>query len=81
AASNVKPSSGRAAPPRPPKGLLSLRDYTVIHAALEIVVHWGLLPVLEPGVGMFDLGQRPRSRAVKISHRVLHYWAAGEQQP
>lgn len=75
-------SSGRAAPPRPPKGLLSLRDYTVIHAALEIMVHWGLVPVLEPGVGVFDLDKRPRSRAVKISRRVLHYWATeGKQHP
>ncbi|CAM9294735.1 unnamed protein product [Scytosiphon promiscuus] len=73
-------SSSRAAPPRPPKGLLSLRDYTVIHAALEIVVHWGLVPVLEPGVGVFDLDKRPRSRAVKLSRRVLHYWGAGKQQ-
>lgn len=61
-------------PPRPPKGLLSLRDYTVIHAALEVVVHWGLGPVLEPGVGVFEVDKRPRSRAVKISRRVLHYW-------
>ena len=62
------------APPRPPKGLLSLRDFTVIHAALEIVVHWGLGPVLEPGVGVLQMDKRPRSRAVKISRRVLHYW-------
>ncbi|CAN0543150.1 unnamed protein product, partial [Ectocarpus sp. 8 AP-2014] len=65
-----------AAPPRPPKGLLSLRDYTVIHAALEVVVHWGLVPVLEAGVGVFEADKRPRSRAVKISRRVLHYWSA-----
>eukprot|EP00752_Nemacystus_decipiens_P002917 g2714.t1 len=61
-------------PPRPPKGLLSLRDYTVIHAALQVVVHWGLGAVLEPGVGVFETDQRPRSRAVKISGRVLRYW-------
>lgn len=66
------------APPRPPKGLLSLRDYTVIHAALEIVVHWGLTPVLEPGVGVFDAEKRPRSRAVKLSRRVLQW--GGEER-
>lgn len=68
------------APPRPPKGLLSLRDYTVIHAALEIVVHWGVSPLLEPGVGVFDADKRPRSRAVKLSSRVLHYWGEQKQQ-
>lgn len=66
------------APPRPPKGLLSLRDYTVIHAALEIVVHWGITPVLEPGVGVFDAEKRPRSRVIKISHRVLQW--GGEEK-
>ncbi|CAN0276322.1 unnamed protein product, partial [Laminaria digitata] len=69
------------APPRPPKGLLSLRDYTVIHAALEVVVHWGLVPVLEPGVGVFQADKRPRSRAVKISRRVLHHWEGGRRSP
>ncbi|CAM9501497.1 unnamed protein product [Ectocarpus sp. 6 AP-2014] len=75
-AASRKKKSRAAAPPRPPKGLLSLRDYTVIHAALEVVVHWGLVPVLEAGVGVFEADKRPRSRAVKISRRVLHYWSA-----
>lgn len=57
---------------------MSLRDYTVIHAALEIVVHWGVVPVLEPGVGVFEYDKRPRSRAVKLSRRVLHFWGLGE---
>lgn len=61
------------APPRPPKGLLSLRDYTVIHTALEMVVFWGLAPVLEPGVGVFDADKRPRSRAIKVSRRILRW--------
>lgn len=65
------------APPRPPKGLLSLRDYTVIHSALKIVVQWGLSPVLEPGVGVFDADERPRSRAVTLSRRVLQ-WGRGD---
>lgn len=56
---------------------MSLRDYTVIHAALEIVVHWGMVPVMEPGVGVFEYDKRPRSRAVKISRRVLHFWGMG----
>ncbi|CAM9440147.1 unnamed protein product [Ectocarpus sp. 12 AP-2014] len=75
-----KKKSRAAAPPRPPKGLLSLRDYTVIHAALEVVVHWGLVPVLEAGVGVFEADKRPRSRAVKISRRVLHYWSAEKRR-
>ena len=66
-------------PPRPPKGLLSLRDYTVIHAALEVVVHWGLGALLEPGVGVFEIDKRPRSRAVRISRRVLHHWGPPDQ--
>ena len=72
---------GSAPPPRPPKGLLSLRDYTVVHAALEIVVHWGMAPMLEPGLGSFDFDKRPRSRAVKISRRVLQYWKKTGQRP
>lgn len=75
-----KKKSRAAAPPRPPKGLLSLRDYTVIHAALEVVAHWGLVPVLEAGVGVFEADKRPRSRAVKISRRVLHYWSAEKRR-
>lgn len=71
-------TSRNRAPPRPPKGLMSLRDYTVIHAALEIVVHWGVVPVLETGVGVFEYDKRPRSRAVKLSRRVLHFWGLGE---
>ncbi|CAM9321573.1 unnamed protein product [Ectocarpus fasciculatus] len=75
----ARKKKSQAAPPRPPKGLLSLRDYTVIHAALEVAVHWGLVPVLEAGVGVFEADKRPRSRAVKISRRVLHYWSAEKQ--
>lgn len=68
-------------PPRPPKGLLSLRDYTVIHSALEIVVHWGLCPQLESGVGVFGPDRRPRSRAIKISRRLLDFWKSGGDVP
>lgn len=67
------------APPRPPKGLLSLRDYTVVHSALELVVHWGMCPRLESGVGVFDADRRPRSRAVKLSRRVLNVCAASQR--
>ncbi|CAN0240906.1 unnamed protein product [Pylaiella littoralis] len=80
AAAAQMPGGGAAAgnrdraPPRAPKGLLSLRDYAVIHTALEIVVHWGLVPALEPGVGVFEAEKRPQSRAVRISRRVLHFW-------
>lgn len=51
----------------------------MIHAALEIVVHWGLIPVFESGVGVFEADKRPRSRAVKISRRILHYWGGGRE--
>lgn len=45
------------------------------------MAHWGLAPVLEPGVGVFDFDKRPRSRAVNISRRVLHFWRKQENNP
>ncbi|CAM9425820.1 unnamed protein product, partial [Choristocarpus tenellus] len=65
--------------PQAPRGLLSLRDYTVIHVALDIVVCWGIAPLLQNGVGAFEVAQRPRSKAVKVDRKLL-LWGADYHQ-
>lgn len=76
----------RPAPPKAPRGLLSLKDYTSVHAALELCVYWGVLPNLEPGVGAQDAEARPLPKAVRVHRRLLlwgvqfarHYGVAQE---
>ncbi len=60
-------------PPRPPPDLLSLRDLACLHAALEVIVFWGIFPCLKPGVGQSTPEARQISKAVRI-HRRVRLW-------
>eukprot|EP00611_Tribonema_gayanum_P002636 TRINITY_DN1199_c0_g1_i3.p1 TRINITY_DN1199_c0_g1~~TRINITY_DN1199_c0_g1_i3.p1 ORF type:complete len:275 (-),score=100.96 TRINITY_DN1199_c0_g1_i3:1425-2249(-) len=57
--------------PKAPRGLLSLRDYSAVHTALELLVFWAIIPAVEPGVGPFDPETRPPAKAVKVHRRLL----------
>jgi hypothetical protein len=66
-----QPRSKLPAAPVAPRGLLSLRDYAAVHVALDLIVYWGVLPALEPGVGAYEAEQRPIAKAVRVNRRLL----------
>jgi hypothetical protein len=56
--------SGPESKLRAPPGLLSLRDYAATQAAIELVVCWGVYPLLDVGLGT-SLASRPLPKTFK----------------
>ncbi|KAI9913324.1 hypothetical protein PsorP6_005745 [Peronosclerospora sorghi] len=54
----------RAEKPKAPQGLLSLRDYSVLQAAIELLVCWGAHPRVAEGV-LMPIGKRRPTRTLK----------------
>ncbi len=70
---DIGPLQARSTKPTPPPDLLSLRDLSCLHAALEIIVLWAVYPCLEPSVGQSTPEARQVSKAVRI-HRRVRLW-------
>jgi hypothetical protein len=66
-------SARRLEEPIAPRDLLSLRDLACLYSAAELLIQWGLLPCLEPGVGGGEPETRFLPKAVRIHPRVLHW--------
>ena len=69
------PLVGSGKPPPPPRGMLSLRNYTDIACWVELTVCWSILPLLEPNV-LRSMPERmryqlPKSLAGRIPRQSL----------
>ncbi|KDO35505.1 hypothetical protein SPRG_18793 [Saprolegnia parasitica CBS 223.65] len=73
----TRPPDANPAKPRAPLCLLSLRDYTGVQAAIELLVTWGIYPCVEAGI-LVPLEQRVVSKTMKIAKHVV---AHGSQLP
>ncbi|OQR99120.1 hypothetical protein THRCLA_06602 [Thraustotheca clavata] len=56
--------------PRAPLCLLSLRDYTTVQAAVELLVVWGTYPCIEAGI-LIPVEMRNVSKTMKIDKQLL----------
>ncbi|EQC39338.1 hypothetical protein SDRG_03543 [Saprolegnia diclina VS20] len=73
----TRPPDANPAKPRAPLCLLSLRDYTGVQAAIELLVTWGMYPCVETGI-LVPIDQRVVSKTMKIAKPVV---AHGSQLP
>uniref|UniRef100_A0AAV1TPV1 Uncharacterized protein n=1 Tax=Peronospora matthiolae TaxID=2874970 RepID=A0AAV1TPV1_9STRA len=58
--------------PKAPAGLLSLRDYSVLQAAVELLFCWGAYPRVATGV-LLSIEKRKPTRTLSISTNVLSW--------
>ncbi|KAG6614637.1 syntaxin-like protein [Phytophthora cinnamomi] len=73
----VGPKAPRQAEkPKAPAGLLSLRDYSVLQAALELLFCWGAYPRVAAGV-LMPIEKRRPTRTFEISKDVLMWGYRG----
>ncbi|GAB9470032.1 Syntaxin-like protein [Globisporangium polare] len=66
------PKSKSTSRPEAPPGLLSLRDYSVLQAALEVLFSWSAYPRVEAGILLLIDKRRP-TRTLDIAKFVLQW--------
>ncbi|KAG1686519.1 hypothetical protein DVH05_006485 [Phytophthora capsici] len=66
----------QAEKPQAPAGLLSLRDYSVLQAAVELLFCWGAYPRVATGV-LMSIDKRRPTRTLEISKDVLMWGSRG----
>ncbi|KAG7379908.1 hypothetical protein PHYPSEUDO_008030 [Phytophthora pseudosyringae] len=66
----------QAETPKAPAGLLSLRDYSVLQAAVELLFCWGAYPRVAAGV-LMPIEKRRPTRTLEISKDVLMWGYRG----
>ncbi|KAE9193999.1 hypothetical protein PF004_g20853 [Phytophthora fragariae] len=69
-------TSQQAEKPKAPAGLLSLRDYSVLQAAVELLFCWGAYPRVVAGV-LMPIEKRRPTRTLEISKDVLMWGYRG----
>ncbi|KAG3165333.1 hypothetical protein PI124_g1341 [Phytophthora idaei] len=69
----------QAEKPKAPAGLLSLRDYSVLQAAVELLFCWGVYPRVAAGV-LMPIEKRRPTRTLEISKDVLMWGYRGYTQ-
>uniref|UniRef100_H3GK10 Uncharacterized protein n=1 Tax=Phytophthora ramorum TaxID=164328 RepID=H3GK10_PHYRM len=70
------PTPRQAEKPMAPAGLLSLRDYSVLQAAVELLFCWGAYPRVAAGM-LLPLEKRRATRTLEISKEVLAWGYRG----
>ncbi|ETV67511.1 hypothetical protein, variant 3 [Aphanomyces astaci] len=66
--------------PRAPLCLLSLRDYTTVQAAVELILVWGAYPCVEAGI-LTPIPQRVVAKTFKIDRAMVQHVATLESNP
>ncbi|OQR97579.1 hypothetical protein ACHHYP_10179 [Achlya hypogyna] len=66
----TRPPEANKAKPRAPLCLLSLRDYTGVQAAVELLVAWGIYPCIEAGI-LAPIEARVVSKTMKIAKAIV----------
>ncbi|ETW03011.1 hypothetical protein H310_05446 [Aphanomyces invadans] len=66
--------------PRAPLCLLSLRDYTGVQAAMELILVWGAYPCVEHGV-LTPIPQRVVAKTFKIDQAMVQHVATAASSP
>ncbi|ETL39311.1 hypothetical protein L916_09327 [Phytophthora nicotianae] len=70
------PTTRQAEKPKAPAGLLSLRDYSVLQAAVELLFCWGAHPRVAAGI-LMPIEKRKPTRTLEISKDVLMWGYRG----
>ncbi|TMW58715.1 hypothetical protein Poli38472_010274 [Pythium oligandrum] len=64
--------SGGEQRPKAPAGLLSLRDYSVLQAAIEVFFCWSMFPMVDRGI-LLPVGRRRPTKTLAITRFVLQW--------